>query len=97
MRLNNPAVIPPDRLLPGEDPETRDPLEAIRWHQAYNEMIQAKDSLIDDLARSIEMMGPDARAELTAADGVLLGEQRDRFRRRFAFWQLRQSELADGI
>jgi hypothetical protein len=97
MQIDNTTAIPPDRLLPGEDPETRDPFEAIRWHQAYTEMIRAKDSLIDDLARSIEAMGPDARAELTAADAVLLGQQRDRFRRRFAFWQQRQSELADGV
>ncbi|MEP7104423.1 MAG: hypothetical protein ABI838_01070 [Chloroflexota bacterium] len=81
------------RLLPGEDPESRDQSDARHWVAIYSQLKHVKDSLIGTLRELMEGQSSDAQGELERADVRLLQLQRARFERRLAFWQQR---LADA-
>jgi hypothetical protein len=87
---NDPA---PDRLLAGEDPDTRSAAEAARWLRAYDDLLLAKDQMIRSLRRSAAKSTMDAQLELTRYEGVMLTEQQDRLLRRQSFWRGRLEEL----
>jgi len=87
--------IDPDRLLPGEQTDSKDPDDAKHWIGVYQELLKTKRSLVANLQ---EMMAPqpkDVREELERADVQMLQLQIKRFERRLGFWQERQAAL-DG-
>jgi hypothetical protein len=83
----------PERLLPGEDLQSVEPDDAAHWARIYRELMQAKQTLADDLAASLREVGDEAHAELESVDMVMIKVQLDRFQRRFRYWSTRQREL----
>jgi DNA-binding response OmpR family regulator len=91
------AAVADDRLLEGEDPQTEHPGDARRWMAAYTELLAYKESVFIRTSRAIDELGKDSAAEIAGTDLEILGEERDRFRRRLGFWQRRVRELGGGI
>lgn len=83
----------PDRLLDGEDPETRHPLDADHWIRVYKDLLGFKHRM---LARAHEMV-PDladaARDEVGKTDLVVMDAESRKFQRRLDFWLTRRDEL----
>jgi hypothetical protein len=84
----------PERLLPGENPDSPDPADAAHWVQVYHELKETKKTLAADLASALEGASQVARAELESVDMVLIRVQLDRFDRRFRYWSERERELS---
>ena len=80
------------RLLPGEDPDSRDRADARHWVAIYSQLQHVKHRLIATLRELMEGKSADAQAELERADVRLLELQVARFERRLAFWQQRLAE-----
>lgn len=80
----------PERLLPGEDPESIKREEAARWAQVYRELMETKRMLAEDLTAALARTGEVARAELESVDAVLIRTQLQRFERRFQYWSERE-------
>src|SRR5947209_11133476 len=55
-------------LLPHEDPETRQPVDARRWVVVYQELVQFKTDLVSRLEDSAAGFTPEARAEVQGTD-----------------------------
>jgi hypothetical protein len=85
-----------ERLLIGEDPATNSQVVATRWVRVYADLILAKDSLLTELGASIARSMPEAGYELEQIDGSYLAAQRARYRRRLAFWEQREDQLASS-
>ena len=84
----------PDRLLPGEHPDTSDHADAAHWVQVYGELRDTKHTLAADLAAALDGATDPARTELESVDMVLIRHQMDRFERRFQYWSERERELS---
>ena len=88
-------ILNPERLLPGEDPDTTDLEEAERWLAAYDELLGFKHDVVGEAeAKSDELsevVQPEAQADL-----ALLHAERERLERRYDFWRSRVKELAAG-
>jgi DNA-binding response OmpR family regulator len=91
------AAVAEDRLLEGEDTETAHPDDARRWMSAYTELLAFKESVLARTKRAVEGLGRESAEEIRRTDLKILIEERDRFRRRLAFWQRRVRELGGGI
>lgn len=85
------------RLLPGEDPDSRDLADARHWVAIYSQLQQVKHSLIATLHELMEGKAAEAQAELERADVRLLELQVARFERRLAFWQQRLAQPGLGV
>jgi hypothetical protein len=83
----------PDRLMHGEDPETRSLSQVVYWIGAYRELLQFKDQLLIDMEVNIEKLSEPAEQEIRELDVSMLEIQRRRYRARLAYWQNRQQEL----
>ncbi len=83
-----------NRLLPGEDPRSRQPEDAEHWLAVYTELLQAKAAMLAALnERLTEMKHDVARREIGATDAQLLESELARFQERIDFWQNRKAEL----
>jgi hypothetical protein len=85
--------IDPDRLLPGEEVDSRNRDDATHWVAVYTELLNTKRQLVATL---LEMMVPqpqEVRDELQRADVAMLELQIKRFETRLGFWQKRLQEL----
>ena len=82
-------AVEPERLLPGERPDSDHPEDALHWAGVYRELIQFKDRAIDQILLEAVAMSEPARAELERTDLVVMRAERDRFRRRADFWRQR--------
>lgn len=83
----------PDRLLPGEEPNTRYVDDARHWRSVYEELLHFKDQLMTTARRASENLRRPARHE--ASDDLnLLEAERGRLRSRYEFWKRRAEELA---
>ena len=88
-------AVDPDRLLEGEDPETRHPEEANHWIEVYTELLTFKERAVATAHQSVAQMPEvDARVEATRTDMAVLEAERDRIRRRLDFWKRRHLELS---
>ena len=91
------AAVDHERLLEGEDPGTAHAEDARRWLVVYGELLAYKDSVLERTLLTIERAGPEAAAEITRTDVPIISEERERFRRRFGYWQERVRELGGGL
>src|SRR5258708_1951722 len=83
-----------NRLLPGEDPRSRQPEDTEHWLAVYTELLQAKAAMLAALnERLTEMTHDVARREIGATDAQLLESELARFQERIDFWQNRKAEL----
>lgn len=81
-------------LLDGENPATRHPEDAEHWAAAYSELINFKESLLDNGESNIEQMSnPNSKLEARQVDMTLLQAELNRYRARLEFWKQRQKEL----
>jgi hypothetical protein len=87
-------AVDPDRLLPGEDPESRLLEDAEHWRAVYRELLDAKASIVDLTHSQLEGTSEvPVRDELSNDEQIMLAEQR-RLQRRLRFWDDRAAELA---
>jgi hypothetical protein len=85
---------PRDRLLPGEDPTTTDSRDALRWIQAYSELLGFKTRVLASVHDSLEgVVEPEARTEVLDTDLALLEGENANLHRRLDFWKRRHLEL----
>jgi hypothetical protein len=81
-------------LLDGEDPSSRHPEDVIHWINAYSELIQFKEGLLNKSRSEIaEMENPNARKEADAVDVTILVAELDRYQKRLRFWKQRREDL----
>lgn len=80
-------AIDPDRLLPGEHPESDQPGDARHWVEVYTQLIEAKGRIVVKLRELMARQGKDAREELERADLNLLELEIQRFHHRRAIWE----------
>lgn len=86
-----------DRLLSGEDPNSRQVEDTAHWIAVYSELLVFKERLLESAQRSLlEMTEELARSESANTDITVLAAERDRLRRRLDFWKGRWRELSDN-
>ena len=82
------------RLLPEENPETRDPDDAAHWLSVYTELLQNKADMLAALnERLTHVSEEDARREVGRTDAVVLERELKWLQSRVDFWQVRTREL----
>ena len=86
-------VTDPNRLLPGEQTSVSSGnLEDVKhWVSVYAELVDFKDTLLDEIHNQGEHVSDEGRAEL-ANDEKLLQAEAARLKRRLHYWQ---GELAE--
>jgi hypothetical protein len=77
----------PDRLLPGENPESEYLEDAELWIEIYTELIDVTEGL---LARLNE---PSLARAGVREEAAPISDQLQRFRRRLDFWKSRRRQL----
>ncbi|HEY9287061.1 MAG TPA: hypothetical protein VIT43_03460 [Candidatus Dormibacteraeota bacterium] len=83
----------PDRLLPGEDPGSRNHEDAQHWVAVYEELHRFKLDLIGQTRSRMAAMNPAARGEVEDVALAIMEEQSDRLDRRLQFWKTRLDAL----
>ena len=87
----------PDRLLPGEDPNSHYLDDAERWVEVYEELLNFKNRLLEVAEDTLQgLHDKPARREVIETDRMVLQAEVERFHRRLSFWQRRLSELRSG-
>ena len=84
------------RLLPGENPTSEHPDDALHWAQVYRELCEFKNRAVDRLVVDAVGLGDAARQEIESTDLVVLRAERDRFLRRAGYWRDRYRNLVTG-
>jgi hypothetical protein len=87
--------VQPDRLLAGEDEDTRHIDDAVHWVKVYTELLEFKRSVLATTEKHVVTMEPAASAEVQETDLVALHAEALRFERRLVFWRTRIAELSD--
>jgi DNA-binding response OmpR family regulator len=91
------AAVDTDRLIEGEDPDTRHADDARRWLVVYTELVAYKESVLLRTRQAAEVLGLESAREIRVTDLPLLERERDRFRSRLEFWRGRVRELGSGV
>ena len=87
--------VDPDRLIDGEDLDTRYVDDAAHWITVYSELVLFKERLVDSASEGLRnMTETQAREEVGTTDLLVLTAERDRLRRRLDYWKERQRELS---
>jgi hypothetical protein len=81
----------PERLLPGEASDSVSYEDARHWASVYREMLRFKEQLLASF--KVEGVGLEASL-LRATELGPLQAQRERLRRRLAFWEGREHDLS---
>ena len=86
-------AVDPERLLPNEDPDSPYLEDAEHWRSVYDELLDAKASILDLTRTRIEATSaPPVRDELSLDEKVMLAELQ-RLQRRLRHWTARAAEL----
>jgi hypothetical protein len=84
----------PDRLLDGENPDTRQPDDVEHWFKVYTELVQTKAELLGALSgRLAELQEPESRREVADTDLEILKRELGRLQRRLDFWRGRWESI----
>jgi hypothetical protein len=84
----------PDRLLPGEDPESTQLDDAEHWIKVYRELLEYKHRLLEVTEEALsELADEPARREVAQTDRAVITAERERLARRLRFWDRRLAEL----
>lgn len=86
-------AVEPDRLLKGEDADTRYIDDAVHWTRVYAELLDFERSLLAVAEQRVAVMDDDARAEVKETDLKVLKAEAARFQRRLGFWKGRTKAL----
>lgn len=87
------AAVDPDRLIEGENPETKHPEDARHWVAIYHELLSFKEGVLARVYQVMATMSEAARTEVARTDQPVLETELDRLRRRLEFWRRRHWEL----
>lgn len=88
------AEVDAQRLLPDENPESRDPDDAVHWLDVYTQLLQGKAAILTSLTERLAKIPEEAaREELAKTDVVTLDREVKRIQGRIDFWTTRRSEL----
>ena len=86
-----------ERLLPGEDPKSKQLDDAEHWRRVYQELLDFKRELLKSTYQRMAEMGlDDARAEVRTTDQLVLEAESERFARRLSYWEKRCQEISAG-
>jgi hypothetical protein len=86
--LDFAEALDPDALLPGEDPESLDRADAVRWLRVYRDLIELTTVLLERTESALKSMAGDAIRE-AGVDQRRLRMQRARYEARYEFWARR--------
>jgi hypothetical protein len=86
-------ILDPSSGLPGEDPSSSRPEDAVHWISVYSELLSLKRTLISRSRALEEGLTDDALREAHIDERLLLAQQ-DRYRARLRYWQARARELS---
>jgi hypothetical protein len=90
-------IVSGDRLLEGEDPDSPYAEDAQHWAGVYGELLSFKEDLLATARqRLVRMSETQAKKEVTGTDIQILEAERDRLRRRLAFWESRIVRIERG-
>lgn len=78
-------AVDPETLLPGEDPDSTDPADGVRWVGVYRDLIELTTVLLERTESALKAMSGDAIRE-AGVDQRLLRIQRERYLSRYEFW-----------
>jgi DNA-binding response OmpR family regulator len=87
------AAVDPERLIEGENPETKHPDDARHWVAIYYELLSFKEGVLARVYQEMATMSEAARTEVARTDQPVLEAELDRLRRRLEFWRRRHWEL----
>lgn len=82
-----------DRLLEGEDPDTRFAQDARHWIAIYQELIAFRTAVLARVQAQVRGLPAAERAGAIREDVLIIEQQLARYRRRIEFWYERQWEL----
>jgi hypothetical protein len=82
-----------ERLLAGENENTRDVAEAIHWATVYADLFAYKNELCAVTENKVASMSLAARAEVERSDIKLFRSEAQRLDRRLQFWRRRSVDL----
>jgi hypothetical protein len=85
--------VEPDRLLAGEDEDTRHIDDAIHWVKVYSELLEFKRSVLGTTEQHVATMDPVASDEVQQTDLIALHAEALRFERRLVYWRTRIAAL----
>jgi hypothetical protein len=91
------AAIDPDRLLPGEDPDSELLDDAEHWEAVYTELLAAKARILNTTLEQIEEAKHRIAQRELETDQTLLLAEIERFQRRLRHWHEREIELRGGL
>jgi hypothetical protein len=81
------------RVLPGEEPESRERSDVLHWIDVYEHLRVTKRQLMEVLEDLMRGQSDDVQQELERTDLQMLQLQVERFEHRLAFWRRRLVEL----
>jgi DNA-binding response OmpR family regulator len=79
--------------MQGEDPQTTDPRDARSWINVYEQMIEFKLRLMNQVNTELSHMPPRLR-RVAREDVQIIDEQLQRYQKRLEFWYSRHFTLA---
>ena len=85
--------VDPDRLLPGEPPDSDLHEVASRWLGVYRDLLGAKRLMLRSAESRLAGASPEARREFRTVDATILVEERRRVQRRLDYWRRRVRTL----
>ncbi len=85
-----------NRLLEGENLDTMDVEDAVRWSAVYGELIQFKYSLLAEMRKGLQALPAEAASEIRTVDMAIIRKQLERYEACRAFWGQRLENLARG-
>lgn len=83
-------------LIQGEDPQTTDPRDARSWINVYEQLIEFKLRLINQIDAELSRM-PSQLRNVAQEDAVIIQQQHQRYEKRLEFWYARHFTLAGVI
>lgn len=86
----------PNRLLPGENPKSTDPEDALHWVAVYEELYRFKAELIGQTRARLARMPADAQREVKDTDLAVLLAESERLGSRLDYWKARCRHLQNA-
>jgi len=82
------------RLLEGENPDSLEVEDAVRWTAVYAELIEFKYSLLAQMRKGLQRLPMEAAHEIRTVDMAIIRKQLERYEACRAFWERRLDNLA---
>jgi hypothetical protein len=87
------TAVDPQRVLPGENLQSRDPEDVLHWIRVYEELAGFKEHMLADMEAELPELPAVAASEVRGLDITIIRQQLDRYLKRLDYWQRRLREL----